>query len=55
MENTLDYFSADALLLIRFVHDHIPNRRSVYEIREDSAESDQVISVPCTHRHIGMP
>ncbi len=54
VENALDDLRANALLLIRFVHDHIPNRGTIDKIRQYPPETDEMIPVPGTQRHIGV-
>ena len=54
MENALDNFGSDTLLLIPFIHDHIPDGGAIDEIREYSAESNQAIAIPRAQRHIGV-
>lgn len=54
IEDALDDFDADALLLESFVDDHIPDGRAIHKIREHAAEPHQLIAIPRTKRHIGM-
>ncbi len=54
IEDPLDDVGPDALFLIGLVDNDVPDRRAIYEIREDTAESHQLISVPGAERHIGM-
>jgi len=54
VENALDDIRADSLFLIGLVDDHIPNRGAINEIRQHSAEADQMIAVPGAQRNIGV-
>ena len=54
VENALDDFGADTLLLEGFVDDHIPDGRAIHEIREHAAKPHQLTVIPRTERHIGM-
>lgn len=54
IEDTLDDFHADALLLVGFVDDHIPDGGTVHKIREHAAESHQLIAVPCAECDMSM-
>ena len=54
IEDAPDDFSPDALSLVGLIDDHIPNSRAIDEIGEDTAEADQLITVPGTEGHISM-
>ncbi len=46
VEDALDDFSPDSLSLIGFIDDDIPDGSAVGKIGEDSAEPDELITVP---------
>ncbi len=54
VENALDDVCSDALLLIRFVDDNIPNRGAIDKVRQHSPESDQLIAIPRAERYVRM-
>jgi hypothetical protein len=54
VENPLDNFSSNPFALIRFIHNDIPDCCTVDEVREDTAEPDEPISIPCAKSQIGM-
>jgi len=53
-KNALDDFGADALLLVSFIDDHIPDGGAIYEICQYPPEPYKLIAIPCTERYIGM-
>ena len=48
VEDALNDFRADTLLLVRLVHNDIPNGSPVGKVGQDTPESDQVIPIPRT-------
>ena len=46
MQDALDDVGTDPLLLVRLVDDHVPDRRPIHKIGQDTAESHQLISIP---------
>ena len=53
-EDALDDLSAHASSLMRPVDDHIPDRRAIDKVCEDSTEPDETLSIPCTECQIRM-
>ena len=51
-QNALDDFCPDPLCLISLIDDHVPDRRPVNEIRQDTTDPDQMIAIPGTERQI---
>ncbi len=54
LEDALNNLSPHAVSLIRPVNDHIPDRRAIDKVGEDSTEPDKTLSIPCTECQIRM-
>ena len=53
-QNPLHDLSSDPLLLIGLVHDDVPDRGAIDEIRQHAAEADQLITVPGAQCDVGV-
>ena len=54
VQNALHNLSPDSLLLIGLVHDDVPDRGAIDEIRQHAAKADQLITVPSAQCHVGV-
>lgn len=52
MKDSLDKIGSDAMPLMGFVDDHIPDGSTIDKVRQHTDESDQMIAVPRTQCHI---
>ena len=55
IQKPLDDLGADSLFLVGLVDDDVPDRCTIDKISQNTPKSDQLIPVPCTERHVGMP
>jgi len=55
MQNALDDFRSNALFLVSFVDDHVPDRRSVHKVCEHPPKTYELIPIPGTESDIRMP
>ncbi len=54
IEKPLYDLGADSLFLVGLVDYDVPDRRAIDKISQNTPKSDQLITVPCTERHVGM-
>lgn len=55
VQNALNDFRPDPLLLVGLVHNDIPDSGSIREIRQHAAEADELIAIPRAKRQVSVP